>query len=105
MRFNYNGSTQAPTLEQLQPIRVNTDPLNIYIGNPNLDQAFRHSFNINYSSWNALKERNFWGGFNFNITQNAFSQFSTIDSVGRRIYQTVNVDGIYNMNLYSRLWI
>jgi hypothetical protein len=101
LRFNYNGSTQAPTLEQLQPIRVNTDPLNIYIGNPDLDQAFRHSFNLNYSSWNALKERNLWGGLNFTMTQNAFSQFSTVDSVGRRIYQTVNVDGIYNANLYS----
>jgi hypothetical protein len=101
IRFNYNGSTQAPTLEQLQPIRVNTDPLNIYIGNPILDQAFRHSFNINYSSWNALKERNMWGGLSFNMTQNAFTQLSTIDSVGRRIYQTVNVDGIYNVNLYG----
>lgn len=101
IRFNYNGSTQAPTLEQLQPIRVNTDPLNVYIGNPALDQAFRHSFNINYSSWNALKERNFWGGLNFNMTQNAFTQFSTIGDGGRRIYQTVNTDGVYNLNLYS----
>lgn len=101
LRFNYNGSTQAPSLEQLQPIRVNTDPLNVYIGNPNLNQAFRHSFNMNYGSWNALKEKNLWAGLNFNITQNAFSQFSSIDSVGRRIYQTVNVDGVYNMNLYS----
>jgi hypothetical protein len=85
----------------LQPISVNTAPLNIYIGNPALDQAFRHSFNLNYGSWNALKERNLWAGLNFNITQNAFSQFSKIDSVGRRTYQTVNVDGVYNMNLYS----
>jgi hypothetical protein len=101
IRFNYNGSTQAPSLEQLQPIRVNTDPLNIYIGNPNLDQAFRHSFNLNYGNWNALKERNLWAGLNFNLTQNAFSQFNSVDSVGRRVYQTVNVDGIYNLNLYS----
>lgn len=101
IRFNYNGSTNAPTLEQLQPIRVNTDPLNVYIGNPDLEQAFRHSFNLNYSSWNALKERNLWGGINFSMTKNAFSQFNTVDSVGRRTYQTVNVDGIYNMNLYS----
>ncbi len=99
IRFNYNGSTTAPTLEQLQPITVNTDPLNIYIGNPELDQAFRHSFNVNYSSWNALKERNIWGGMRLNLTQNAFTQFSTIDSVGRRVYQTVNVDGIYNFNV------
>jgi len=101
LRFNYNGTTNAPTLDQLQPIAVNTDPLNIYIGNPNLDQSFRHAFNINYSSWNALKERNIWGGLNFNMTQNAFTQLSYIDSVGRRIYQTVNVDGIYNLNFYG----
>ncbi len=99
LRFNYNGSTQAPSLEQLQPIRVNTDPLNVYIGNPNLDPAFRHSFSFNYSSWNALKERNIWSGVRFDATQNAFTQFSTIDSVGRRVYQTVNVDGIYNGNI------
>lgn len=99
LRFNYNGSTQAPSLEQLQPTRVNTDPLNIYIGNPTLDQAFRHSFNLNYSNWNALKERNIWGGLNFTVTQNAFSQFSSVDSVGVRTYSTVNVDGIYNGNL------
>lgn len=99
IRFNYNGSTQAPTLEQLQPIRVNTDPLNIYLGNPDLDQAFRHTFSVNYSNWNALKERNIWINSYFSVTQNAFSQFSIIDSVGRRIYQTVNVDGVYSGNI------
>ena len=99
IRFNYNGSTQAPTLEQLQPIRVNTDPFNIYLGNPDLDQAFRHTISLNYSNWNALKERNLWINSYFTVSQNAFSQFSIIDSVGRRTYQTVNVDGIYSGNV------
>jgi hypothetical protein len=99
IRFNYNGSTQAPTLEQLQPIRVNTDPFNIYLGNPDLDQAFRHTISLNYSNWNALKERNLWINSYFTITQNAFSQFSIIDSVKRRTYQTVNVDGVYSGNI------
>src|SRR5438477_1381577 len=59
-RFNYNGSTNAPSLEQLQPIRVNTDPLNIYIGNQNVNQSFRHNFNMRYDFYNVLKERNLW---------------------------------------------
>jgi hypothetical protein len=101
IRFNYNGSTTAPTLEQLQPIRVNTDPLNIYIGNQNLDQSFRHSFNFNYSFYNVLKDRNLWTSLSFDFTQNAFTQFNSIDSSGRRIYQTVNVDGVYGVNFYS----
>jgi hypothetical protein len=101
-RFNYNGSTTAPSLEQLQPTRVNTDPLNIYTGNPNLIQSFRHSFGIGYNFYNVLKERNLWSGMNFSTTQHAFVQSSIIDNVGRRIYQTVNADGVYNMNLYSQ---
>jgi hypothetical protein len=101
LRFNYNGSTTAPSLEQLQPIRVNTDPLNIYIGNPDLKQSFRHSFNTGYNSYNVLKEKNIWTSLNVNLTQNAFVQSSTIDSVGKRTYKTVNASGVYNINLYS----
>jgi len=100
-RFNYNGSTTAPTPEQLQPIRVNTDPLNIYIGNQNLNQSFRHTFGLGYNFYNVLKEKGLWTNVNVNYTQNAFVQSSTIDTVGKRSYQTVNADGVYNINFYS----
>jgi hypothetical protein len=100
LRLNYSGSSTAPSLEQLQPIRVNTDPLNIYIGNQDLKQSFRHSFNVGYNSYNVLKEKNLWTNLNVNLTQNAFTQFSSIDS-GVRTYQTVNASGVYNINLYS----
>ena len=88
LRINYNGSTNAPTLEQLQPTTINTDPLNLYIGNPNLRQSFRHSFNMGYGVYNVLKERNIWTSLQFNLTQHAFSQSNSIDSLGRRVYQT-----------------
>lgn len=100
-RFNYNGSTTAPSLDQMQPIRVNTDPLNIYIGNPNLKQSFRHSVNTGYNFYNVLKERNLWTNVNFSMTENGFTQFSSIDTNGVRTYSTVNVSGIYNLNFYS----
>jgi hypothetical protein len=99
--LNYNGNSTAPTLEQLQPTRVNTDPLNIYIGNPNLKQSFRHNFSSGYNSYNVLKERNIWTNLSFSFTENAFVQYNTIDSIGRRTYQTVNADGNYNVNFYS----
>ena len=101
IRFNYNGSTNAPSLEQLQPIRVNTDPLNIYIGNPALDQSFRHNFNAGYNFYNVLKERNLWTSININLTEDAFVQSSIIDSFGKRTYQTVNASGVYNLSFYS----
>lgn len=100
-RFNYNGATTAPTLEQLQPTRVNTDPLNIYIGNPFLDQRFTHSFNAGYNFYNVLQEKNLWTNFRVNIRDNDFVQSSNIDSLGRRSYQTVNADGVYSMEFYT----
>ncbi len=99
-RFNYNGSATAPTLEQLQPIRDNTDPLNIYEGNPGLNQAFRHSFSASYSFYNVLKEKGMWSNLQYSTTNNAFTQSSRIDSTGARRYQTVNVDGVHNLNFY-----
>jgi hypothetical protein len=101
LRFNYSGATSAPSAEQLQPIRVNTDPLNIYTGNPNLDQSFRHNFNTGYNSWNTFKERGFYAGASMNYTQNAFVQSSSVDTVGKRTYQTVNADGVYSFNAYG----
>lgn len=101
LRINYNGSTNAPSLEQLQPIRVNTDPLNIYNGNPNLKQSFRHNISTGFNSYNVLKEKNIFSNLNLNLTQNAFVQSSYVDSVGRRTYQTVNANGLYNINLYA----
>ncbi len=101
MRFSYNGSTTAPSLEQLQPIRVNTDPLNIYTGNPELEQSFRHSLNGSYNFYNVLKEQNLWTNMNMNVTQNAFVQSSTVDSVGKRTFQTVNANGIYSFNVFA----
>ena len=100
-RINYNGSTQAPSLEQLQPVAVNTDPLNIYMGNPLLKQSFRHSFGTSFNFFNVLKEKGMWTSINFSMTDNAFVQSSNIDASGRRTYQTVNSDGQYNFNLYS----
>jgi len=101
-RFNYNGSTNAPSLEQLQPIRVNTDPLNVSIGNPDLKQSFRHSINTGYGFYNVLKGRNLWSNLNASFTQNAFVMSSVVDSVGKRTYQTVNADGLFNIDLYSQ---
>lgn len=101
-RFNYNGSTSAPSMEQLQPIRVNTDPLNVSIGNPDLKQSFRHSINTGYGFYNVLKGRNLWSNLNASFTQNAFVMSSVVDSVGKRTYQTVNANGLFNIDLYSQ---
>ena len=37
LRFNYSGRTNQPNVTQLQPVIDNSDPLNVVIGNPDLN--------------------------------------------------------------------
>jgi len=102
LRINYNGATTAPSLEQLQPTFVNTDPLNVYLGNPFLKQSFRHSFDAGYNFYNVLKEKSMFTNLGFGFTDNAFVQASIVDdSTGKRTYSTVNADGNYYVRFYS----
>jgi len=99
--FNYNGSTNQPTISQLQPIRENTDPLNIMIGNPNLKQEFRHNFSLNFGDYKVLSERYIWTSADFSFTQDAISQKQSINEIGQRTYQYVNVNGNFMANVYA----
>lgn len=101
IRVNYNGSSNAPTLDQLQPIIDNTDQLYQRVGNPDLKQSFRHSLNLNYNFYNVLKEKGMWAGIYGGFTQNAFVNETTVYPGAKTIYRTVNADGNYNFGLYS----
>lgn len=96
VELNYNGTTENPTLNQIQPLIDNTDPLNITVGNQNLKQAFRHNINFRASDYKVLKSRNISFSVNYNATDNAISNNSFVDSLGRRINQAINVSGNYS---------
>ena len=99
VEFNYNGTTENPTLSQIQPFIDNIDPLNITVGNQNLKQAFLHNFNFRASDYKVLKSRNIGLNMNYNTTDNAISNNSFVDSLGRRINQAINVNGNYAFRL------
>lgn len=100
VRFNYNGNTRQPTIEQIQPVRDNTDNLNIVIGNPDLRQEFRHTFGLNYNFYKVLTQRGLYTYSNFTFVSNAITSrqrvILTPDSAGFRTTQFVNMDGNYN---------
>ncbi len=101
LRFNYNGSTRQPSLNQLQPLRENNNPLNLYTGNPNLKQTFRHGFNYGYNGYNMMEQRGFNVGGSFSFSKNAITNSVTIDNLGRRTTTPVNTNGIFNTFLYT----
>ncbi|MBS1772471.1 MAG: outer membrane beta-barrel protein [Bacteroidetes bacterium] len=94
--IGYHGNTTQPTIDQIQPLRNNTDPLNIAIGNAGLVQSFTHNFNVSFNDYQMLTGRYLWASANFNFTNNAISRSDNTNAYGARTYQYINVDGNYN---------
>lgn len=99
LRFNYDANTQNPTINQLQPVADNNNPLNIQIGNPNLKLSFRQNFMLSFNDYKVLGGRSIWAYVSFSPSSNDFSTRSFVDEFGRMVTQTVNVKG--NFNFYS----
>lgn len=97
MWFSYSTSSEQPSLDQLQPVRDNTNPNSIIEGNPNLKPNYAHSLNLNYNKWNALTYSYVYAGAYFNYTDNAFSSSVQYLPNGQSLAKSVNVDG----NMYG----
>ena len=55
LRVNYNGRTSQPSVNQLNPVEDNTNPLSINRGNPDLIPSFNHNMNVEYFKSNPAK--------------------------------------------------
>lgn len=98
LRFDYEASMREPTIQQLQPVVDNSDPLNIYIGNPNLKPAYAHNFSGNFTTFDPAKSINFFAFLNAVYQINAIT---TSQAVDRRLVRTsipVNVKDNININ-------
>lgn len=98
--LRYNGYTRQPSIEQIQPVQVNDNPLYITIGNPNLKPSFSNSMNLNFSDYKVLSERSIWIGLSYNFTQNQISNSSSIDATGKTTTQYINLDGNHSFSTY-----
>lgn len=97
----YNGSTQQPSASQIQVVVRNNDPLNVYIGNPDLTQEFRHNFRASYNSYKMISEQSTYISANISIVENAFSESRTISDDGVNTFQTINIDGNWNAGVWG----
>jgi hypothetical protein len=101
--ISYYGNTNQPSIDQIQPVRVNTDPLNITLGNPDLKPSFRSSFNAGYNSYKILTDQYIYLSGNYSFTTNPIVNNTKTDDAGKNTYQSFNLTGRnpYNFSLYS----
>ncbi|MGI4022790.1 MAG: TonB dependent receptor [Janthinobacterium lividum] len=97
---DYNGNNTQPNIDQIQPIRVNTDPLNITIGNPNLRPSFTNRFSSYYNSYKVLSGQSIYINGSYSITSNPIISNTMTDSAGKSIYQFTNLRGKQTANFY-----
>ncbi len=101
LRINYNGNTTQPSLDQIQPLRVNTDPLNIILGNPDLRPSFTNNFNINYNSYKVITGQYIYLYGNYAFTTNPIiSDVNASPITGKSTSQYLNLPDKQTSNFY-----
>jgi len=78
LRVFYRTNTNAPSLNQLQAVVNNANPLQLSIGNPALRQEFAHNFVARYSVASATKKSNFFALLSGSFTQNPISNSTLV---------------------------
>jgi len=89
----FNNSTQIPSVAQLQPVPIQTDPLNIVVGNPNLDASVVHRFNLNYNKYDYKSRSGFGLYSSYTYNQDQVVQVVTTDEDLVRTRTYTNLSG------------
>ncbi|TFV94249.1 TonB-dependent receptor [Algoriphagus kandeliae] len=109
LQFDYDTRTQEPDLRQLQPVVDNSNPLQLYVGNPDLNQSFSNRLRVRFRSNNPETDQNwfFFGQSSFvnNIIANSSFiaeeateiQPGIILEPGSQLFSPVNLDGYWDL--------
>lgn len=101
LRLNYNGNTTQPNIDQIQPVRVNTDPLNIQVGNSGLKPSFTNRYNISYNSYKVISNQYIWISGSYSTTSNPIVSNVTRDTTtGISTYQSSNLKNKSTSNFW-----
>lgn len=96
----YDGTAGQPSIHQIQPLRNNIDPLNVFIGNSFLKPFFTNSYSLNYQSFKIIDMRLLILGANFSTTSNPINISASTDRNGKTMYTYQNIED-YNNENYS----
>ncbi len=98
--FGYNGTTRQPSVNQLQPVLNNNNPLYITLGNRDLDIAFNHRFNVSFNSYKVLTSRSIYFYSSYRFTNNDIISNVTTNDNGASIATFSNLEGKSTNNFY-----
>jgi hypothetical protein len=88
---SYYGNTQQPSINQIQPVRVNTDPLNIILGNQSLTPSFNNRFSVSFYDYKVLSDQFINFSVSYNFATNQIVNSTATNTAGKSTTQYVNL--------------
>ncbi len=95
LRLDYETSMQEPTIQELQPVLNNNDPLNLTIGNPDLKPGYSHQTRASFTFFDPASFINLFSFINVSYTTDAISTSQSVDAKLVRTTKPVNVSENY----------
>ncbi len=109
LRIGYRPRTSPPSIQQLQDVVDNSNPLRLRTGNPALDQSYSHRLFMRYSKTNPEKSNVFFAMLSGQLTEGYVgnSTLTTRNDTliaggillpqGGQLIRSVNLDGYWNV--------
>ncbi len=91
LNLDYTTTLQEPSIQQLQPIVNNNDPINTYIGNPKLRPEYIHELNAQYLNYDQFTFSSLFANASIGLTKNKITDEIFIDSLLFRTLKPINV--------------
>lgn len=99
LRLRYTTDISEPSATQLQPVVDNSNPLNIYQGNPGLKPEYNHDINARYSFFDVFNLRSFFAFASYRITTDNIVNATTIDESFIRTTTPLNLGNQSRANM------
>lgn len=100
LNVSYRTKVREPSLEELQPIVDNSDPLNIYKGNPALRPEYTHVFSTNFNSFDQFSSISIFANLTAAFTNHKILHASFLDKQFRQSSQPVNFGNDSRLGAY-----
>lgn len=112
LRVFYRTSTDEPSVEQLQNVIDNSNPIFLSTGNPNLGQSYRHSLFVRYQSTNVEKSTVLFAMVGGTVANDYIGNATYYANSDNPIFEELNVprngqltlpvnlDGYYNLRSF-----
>ena len=93
-RIYYRGTTSQPSIDQMEPVRNNSNAMSETVGNLYLNPAFAHNMRVMYSKYFEQTMASLTTGVRGTLTKDALVSNTIYDESGKQYRQTVNADAL-----------